>query len=81
MPAMILTLCVAAAVLHIFCQRYDPQRPHARMLRMGVTGLMMLLAWNLLPLPHVGVNPLSAMLAGAWGLPGTALVAVLNLLP
>jgi len=71
----------AALILHLLCQRYDPKKPHARMIRHGVVGLMLLLGWNALPLPHAGVNPLSVMTTGALGLPGLGLMAVINLLP
>ena len=74
-------LIPAALLLTLFSQRYDPQKPHARWLRHGVVGLLMLCVWNLLPLPHLGVNPLSAMVTGALGLPGLGLVAVMNMLP
>ncbi len=76
-----LVLCAAALGLLVFCLRYDPQKPHARWVRRGVTGLLLLTAWNLLPLPHLGVNPLSVITAGTLGLPGVGLVAVMNLLP
>ena len=71
----------AALILYLLCMRYDPKKPHARLLRHGVVGLMLLLGWNLTPLPHIGVNPLSALTAGALGLPGAGLMAVINLLP
>ncbi len=74
-------LIPAALLLTLFSLRYDPQKPHARWLRHGVVGLLMLCVWNLLPLPHLGVNPLSAMVTGALGLPGLGLVAVMNMLP
>ncbi len=74
-------LCLAALVLLLFTLRYDPQKPHARYLRHGVMGLLLLCAWNLLPLPHLGVNPLSVMVTGALGAPGLGLMAVMNLLP
>ena len=74
-------LCVTALALYLLVMRYDPQRPHARYIRHGVTGLLMLLLWNLLPLPHLGVNPLSVMITGALGTPGLGLMAVVNLLP
>ena len=74
-------LCLAALVLLLFSLRYDPQKPHARYLRHGVMGLLLLCAWNLLPLPHLGVNPLSVMVTGALGAPGLGLMAVMNLLP
>ncbi len=77
----LLVLCLTALGLLIFCLRYDPQKPHARWIQRGVTGLFLLHAWNLLPLPRLGVNPLSVMVTGALGLPGVGLMAVVNLLP
>ena len=74
-------LILTALLLTVFALRYDPQKNHARYLRHGVVGLLMLCAWNLLPLPHLGVNPLSVMVTGSLGLPGLGLVAVMNLLP
>ena len=79
--ASIALFTIAALILHLLCQRYDPKKPHARMIRHGVVGLMLLLGWNALSLPHVGVNPLSVMTTGALGLPGLGLMAVINLLP
>lgn len=73
-------LALTAVLLALFCLRYDPQRAHARWLRRGVTGLLLLLCWNLLSLPHLGVNPLSVMVTGALGLPGVGLMAVVNLM-
>ena len=83
-PALLTTLiplCLAPAVLYLLCMRYDPKKPHARILRHGVMGLILLSGWNLLPLPHIGVNPLSVIGAGALGLPGVGLMAAINLLP
>lgn len=81
-PLSAIALLGAAAFgLHLMCQRYDPKKPHARLLRHGVVGLMLLLGWNALALPHVGVNPLSAITTGALGLPGLGLMAALNMLP
>ena len=74
-------LCAAAVLLLLFALRYDPQKPHARCLRHGVVGLLLLCTWNLLPLPDLGINPLSVMVTGALGLPGVGLTAVMNLLP
>ncbi len=74
-------LCLTALLLLMFALRYDPQRAHARHLRRGVCGLMALILWNLLPLPDLGVNPLSVMVTGALGLPGMGLMAVVKLLP
>ena len=77
----IAVLILTALLLTLFALRYDPQKPHARWMRHGVVGLLLLCIWNLLPLPTLGVNPLSAMVTGALGLPGLGLVAVMNLLP
>lgn len=77
----IVVLCLTALLLAFLALRYDPQKPHARWLRHGVVGLLMLTVWNLLPLPHLGVNPLSVMVTGALGMPGLGLMAVMNLLP
>ena len=74
-------LVLTALLLTLFSLRYDPQKPHARYLRHGVVGLFILLGWNLLPLPELGVNPLSVMVTGALGLPGLGLTAVVNMLP
>ena len=74
-------LALSALLLTLFALRYDPQKPHARYLRHGVVGLLMLCVWNCLPLPHLGVNPLSVMGTGALGLPGLGLTAVVNMLP
>ena len=74
-------LALSALLLTLFALRYDPQKPHARYLRHGVVGLLMLCVWNCLSLPHLGVNPLSVMVTGALGLPGLGLTAVVNMLP
>ena len=74
-------LILTALLLTLFSLRYDPQKPPARWLRHGVSGLLMMLVWNLLPLPHLGVNPLSVMVTGALGMPGLGLIAVMNMLP
>ena len=73
-------LSATALLLYLLAVRYDPQKPHARWLRHGVTGLLLLTAWNLLPLPRLGVNPLSVMVTGALGLPGVGLMAVMNMI-
>lgn len=77
----IAVLVLTALLLTWFSLRYDPQKPHARFLRHGVVGLLMLCTWNSLPLPELVVNPLSVMLTGALGVPGLGLVAVMNMLP
>lgn len=82
-PALqtIVALALTALLLTSLVLRYDPKKPHARYLRHGVVGLLMLCIWNCLPLPHLGVNPLSVMVTGALGLPGLGLTAVVNMLP
>ncbi len=77
----IVILILTALALLAFSLHFDPQKPHARWLRRGVCGLLMLCAWNALPLPELGVNPLSVMVTGSLGLPGLGLMAVANLLP
>ena len=74
-------LIFIALALTLFSLHYDPQKPHARYLRHGVMGLLLLCGWNLLPLPDLGVNPLSVMVTGMLGTPGLGLMAVINLLP
>ena len=39
------------------------------------------MAWNLLPLPHVGINPISSLLTGALGISGLPLTVFLNMMP
>ena len=81
-PLLTIAVLIAAALLvSTFALRYDPQKPHARYLRHGVMGLLLLCGWNLLPLPDLGVNPLSVMVTGMLGTPGLGLMAVINLLP
>lgn len=80
-PRLILLTSGVALVLLVFVLRFDPARPSARILRHSVAGLFALLVWNALPLPPLGVNPLSAWVAGALGLPGMGLLAVLAQLP
>lgn len=80
-PRLILLLAGVSLLLLLFALRFDPARPHARVLRSCTAGLLLLLVWNALPLPHLGGNPLSAYTAGALGLPGLGLLAVLARLP
>lgn len=81
-PLLTVAVLIATALLVGTCAlKYDPQKPHARYLRHGVVGLLMLCVWNCLPLPELGMNPLSVMVTGALGLPGLGLMAVMNMLP
>lgn len=77
---IVLTASVGLAAV-FFALRFDPRRPYAKILHCSVAGLTMLLIWNALPLPHVGVNPLAAWTAGVLGAPGIGLLAVLSKLP
>ena len=80
-PRLILLRSGVAVLLLVFVLHFDPARPSARVLRHSVAGLFALLVWNVLPLPALGVNPLAAWVAGALGLPGMGLLAVLAQLP
>lgn len=80
-PRLILLLAAVSLLLLLFALRFDPARPHARVLRSCTAGFLLLLLWNALPLSHLGVNPLSAYTAGALGLPGLGLLTVLARLP
>ena len=80
-PRLILLSALAGLAVLLLAFRFDPARPHARLMRRCTLGLMLLFAWNTLPLPHLGVNPLSAWLAGTLGAPGLGLLAVLAQLP
>ena len=77
----IVLLSFTALLLTWFSLHFDPQKPHARYLRHGVMGFLMLYMWNLMPLPPLGINPLAVMITGTLGLPGLGLVAVINMLP
>ena len=77
----ILLLCLTALALLLFALRFDPQRAHAKHLRRCVCGLLLLCVWNALPLPALGINPLSVIVTGSLGMPGLGLMAVANLLP
>ena len=59
--------------LFLLVARYDPARPYARALRSLVAGLFLLMAWNALSLPCLGVNPLSMWLTGSLGLTSAAI--------
>lgn len=73
-----LSAVVAAAWL--LSLRYDPQKRSGRIVAQVLTGFLLLTLWNAIAAPQVGVNPLSAWLTGALGLPGVGLTVLLNLL-
>ena len=79
-PRIIALLSAVVAVGWFLSQRYDPERPSGRVIRQVLTGFLLLVLWNAVAYPQVGVNPLSAWLTGALGLPGVGLTVLLNLL-
>ena len=80
-PRLLVLMGGLLGALFLLVARYDPARPYARALRSLVAGLFLLMAWNALSLPRLGINPLSMWLTGSLGLPGLLLMAVLNRLP
>ena len=73
LPAFVLTL--------LLCRCYRPCTWGARLLNCWTFGTVLLMAWNLLPLPHVGINPISSLLTGALGISGLPLTVFLNMMP
>ena len=73
LPAFVLTL--------LLCRCYRPGTWGARRLKRWTFGTVLLMAWNLLPLPHVGINPISSLLTGALGISGLPLTVFLNMMP
>ena len=73
LPAFVLTL--------LLCRCYRPGTWGARLLNCWTFGTVLLMAWNLLPLPHVGINPISSLLTGALGISGLPLTVFLNMMP
>lgn len=80
-PRLMLLLSAVMAAAYLFSRRYDPYRPAGRLTRHLLAGFALLSLWNALPLPHLGVNPISACVAGVLGLPGVGLLATLAALP
>ena len=79
-PRIIAFFVAAVAVIWLLSKCYDPQKSSGRIVKQLLTGFLLLTAWNALAAPQVGVNPLSAWLTGALGLPGVGLTVLLNLL-
>ena len=73
-------LAVVVAVTWLLSRRYDPQKPSGKLIEQLLTGFLLLTLWNALAAPQVGVNPLSAWITGALGLPGLGLTVLLNML-
>ena len=73
LPAFVLTL--------LLCLCYRHGTWGARLLNCWTCGTVLVMAWNLLPLPHVGINPISSLLTGALGISGLPLTVFLNMMP
>ena len=73
-------LAAVVALLWLLSQRYDPNKRSGCIIRQILTGFLLLFAWNALAAPQVGINPLSAWLTGALGLPGVGLTVLINML-
>ena len=73
-------LVAVVAALWWLSRRYDPRKPSGRVIEQFLTGFLLLTVWNAVTSLEVGVNPLSAWLTGALGLPGVGLAVLLNLL-
>lgn len=71
--------CLSFALFRV-SQRYDPQKPHSRVMSRCALGLALLWGWNLLPFGHIGVNPASVATVGALGAPGLGLLSVMSML-
>ena len=80
-PRLILLLGGAGLIVFLLAMRFDPASRSGRMITRVTTGFVLLLAWNAFVPLRLGVNPLSAWIAGMLGLPGLGLLAVLNALP
>lgn len=77
---IILLLAIPVALCWMLSQRYDPQKRSGRLIAQMLAGFLLLTVWNAVAVPQVGVNPLSAWLTGALGLPGVGLTVLLNML-
>ena len=61
----------------------EPYKPAWKALERGLLGVGLLLVWNLLAAPFeltIGLNPVTALVAGALGAPGLGLLLVLRLM-
>ena len=73
-------LAAVVAALWLCARRYDPEKRSGRVIAQMLAGFLLLTLWNAMAAPQVGVNPLSAWLTGALGLPGVGLTVLLNML-
>ena len=77
--ALIGGITAAAGMVTVASLGYDPQGRLAGMLRRGVWGLAVLIAWNALPgLPDTGINPVSVWCAGSLGVAGAVGLSLLR---
>ena len=79
-PMLLLPLLPPLLAVWYLSRTWDPKRLSARILGAWTTGFLALWLWNLTPLLHLGINSLSAVTAGALGLPGLGLLAGVKLL-
>lgn len=77
---LMLLLSLAVAAAYLLTMRCDPRGRVWRTIGQVIAGFLLLTAWNALTANPVGINPFSAWLTGALGLPGVGLTALLNLL-
>ena len=71
------------ALIYLVGVRLEPYKPAWKILERGLLGTGMLLLWNLLAAPFdlaIGLNPITALTAGALGAPGLGLLLVLRLM-
>lgn len=80
MLLVLFLLPIAVLLLWGISRRYQPRGFLSRLMRCWTLGTVLLLAWNLLPLPHLSYNPLSSLLTGALGVSGLPLTLCLNLM-
>ena len=79
-PRLIALVAGVMAGLLPLIRRYDPMQPASHLLNCVTAGILALSLWNLLPVMHLGINPLSAAVTGWLGAPGIALLAFAKLL-
>lgn len=77
---MLFLLPIAVLLLWGVSHWYHPHGWTAHLVRCWTLGTVLLLAWNLLPLPHLSLNPLSSLLTGALGVSGLPLTLCLHLM-
>ena len=79
-PLLLLPLLAPLLFVWYLSWMDDPRRLSGRFIRCWTVGVLALSVWNLLPIPHLGINSLSAVTVGTLGFPGLGLLAVTKLL-